>query len=60
MFNMVAFAPAVGDDAGALVAASSCAFLSNAITVDRIEVTGAAISTTDPLTICVDWCLGNY
>ncbi len=49
-----AFAPAVGDDAAAIVAASSCAFLSNPITVDRIEVTAPAISTTDPTTICVD------
>jgi len=53
-FDDPAFAPAVGDDAAAIVAASDCAFLSNAITVDRIEVTGATISTTDPLTICVD------
>jgi len=49
-----AFAPMVGDDASAVVAASSCAFLSNSITVDRIEVTAATISTTDPLTICID------
>ena len=49
-----AFAPAVGDDAMAVVAASSCAFLSNPITVDRIEVTAPTISTTDPTTICAD------
>ncbi len=48
------FAPMVGDDAAAAVAASSCAFLSNPITVDRIEVTAPAISTTDPTTICID------
>ncbi len=48
------FAPAVGDDAAALVAASTCAALSNPITVDRIEVTAPAISTTDPTTICID------
>ncbi len=49
-----AFNPMVGDDAAAAVAASSCAFLSNSIIVDRIEVTAATISTTDPLTICVN------
>jgi len=49
-----AFNPMVGDDAAAAVAASSCAFLSNPITVDRIEVTAPAISTTDPTTICID------
>jgi len=49
-----AFAPAVGDDAAAIIAASSCAFLSNPITVDRIEVTAPAISTTDPTDICAD------
>jgi len=48
------FNPMVGDDAAAAVGASSCAFLSNSITVDRIEVTAPAISTTDPTTICVD------
>ncbi len=49
-----AFNPMVGDDAAAAVAASSCAFLSSPITVDRIEVTAPAISTTDPTTICID------
>ena len=49
-----AFDPMVGDDAAAAVAASSCAFLSNPITVDRIEVTAPTISTTDPTTICID------
>ncbi len=49
-----AFNPMVGDDAQAAVDASSCAFLSNPITVDRIEVTAPTISTTDPTTICVD------
>jgi len=53
-FDDANFAPAVGDDAAAIVAVSTCAFLSNAITVDRIEVTAATISTMDALTICVD------
>ncbi len=48
------FAPAIGDDAAAAVAASDCTELSNPITVDRIEVIGAAISSPagDPITIC--------
>jgi len=49
-----AFNPMVGDDAAAAVAASSCAFLSNPITVNRIEVTAPTISTTDPTDICAD------
>jgi len=49
-----AFAPSVGDDANAIVAASSCAILSNPITVTRNEATAATISTMDPTTICVD------
>ncbi len=53
-FDDPAFTPMMGDDAAAIVAASSCAFLSNPITVDRIEVTAATISTTDATTICVD------
>jgi len=48
------FAPMTGDDAAAAVMASSCAVLSNPITVDRIEVTAASISTTSATTICAD------
>jgi len=43
-----------GDDVSTVVANTPCSFLSNSIAVDRIEVTAATISTTDPLTICVD------
>ena len=49
-----AFDPMVGDDAAAIVAASSCAFLSNPITVDRIEVTAPTISSAGPSVICAD------
>jgi len=49
------FAPMVGDDAAAAVEAFGCAFLSNPITVDRIEVTAATISSPQsPITICTD------
>jgi len=50
------FNPMVGDDAAAAVAASDCSFLSNSITVERIEVTGATISSPagDPITICTN------
>jgi len=54
-FDDDAFAPVVGDDAASIVSASTCAFLSNAITVDRIEVTGATIllpNNADFVTIC--------
>ena len=43
-----------GDDVSTVVANTPCSFLSNSIAIDRIEVTAATISTTDPLTICVD------
>jgi len=50
------FNPMLGDDALALVAASSCAFLSNPITVDRVEVVASTISSPqgNPITICTD------
>jgi len=48
------FAPAVGDDATAVVTGAACAVLSNSITVERTEITAPAISTTDMTTICVD------
>jgi len=53
-FDDANFAPMVGDDAAAAVMASSCAELSNPITVDRIEVTAPTISTTSPTNICAD------
>jgi len=51
------FNPMIGDDAAAAVAASDCTFLSNAIIVDRIEVTGATIllpNNADFVTICTN------
>ncbi len=50
-FDDPAFTPAVGDDAAAAVAASSCAFLSNPISVTRNEVLPSVIST-DVTTVC--------